>query len=60
MPGSYWIDVSRGIVFSRGWGVLTDEEITAHAETLCAGSRFDPGFRQVVAHQNPFRGGPST
>lgn len=48
MPGSYFIDVPRGIVFSRGWGVLTDEQIAAHAETLRSDARFDPGFRQIV------------
>jgi len=30
MSGSYLIDVPRGIVFSRGWGVLTGAEIFAH------------------------------
>jgi hypothetical protein len=30
MPASYLIDQTRGVVFSRGWGVLTDEEILAH------------------------------
>jgi hypothetical protein len=48
MPGSYWIDVPRLIVFSRGWGVLTDEEIISHARTLRADPRLAPGFRQVV------------
>lgn len=47
MPGSYLIDVARGIVFSRGWGVTTDEHIAAHAETLKADPRFDPAFRQI-------------
>ncbi len=48
MSGSYLIDVPRGIVFSRGWGVLTDAEIFAHAESLRSNARFDPGFRQIV------------
>jgi len=48
MPGSYLIDVSLGIVFSRGWGVLTDAELISHAATLRADSRFNPGLRQVV------------
>lgn len=48
MPGSYLIDLPRRIVFSRGWGVLTDMEIGAHAETLRADPRFDPGFRQIA------------
>src|SRR5437899_5039300 len=48
MSGSYLIDVPRGIVFSRGWGVLTDAEIFAHAGSLRSNARFDPGFRQIV------------
>ncbi len=48
MPGSYLIDVRRGTVFSRGWGVLTDAEIVGHAESLRSNVRFDPGFRQIV------------
>jgi len=48
MPGSYLIDGERRIVFSRGWGVLTDDEILSHAKTLRADPRFDPGFRQLL------------
>jgi len=48
MPGSYLIDAAAGIVYTRGWSVLTDEEIAAHAEALGADPRFDPGFRQIV------------
>jgi hypothetical protein len=48
MPGSYLIDVPRRIVFTRGWGALTDADVTAHAETLRADRRFDPAFRQIV------------
>ena len=36
MPASYLIDLPRGVVFSRGWGLLTDEEILAHARALRA------------------------
>ena len=48
MPGSYLIDAAAGLVYSRGWGVLTDEEAAGHAQTLRADPRFDPGFRQIV------------
>jgi hypothetical protein len=48
MPGSYLIDQTRSLVFSRGWGVFTDEELYWHASTLRADPRFDPGFRQIV------------
>ena len=48
MPGSYLIDVASGVVYSRKWGVLTDEQIAAYSETLRADPRFDPGFRQIA------------
>lgn len=48
MPGSYWIDAQRGIVFSRGWGAMSDGEIVAHAQDLGKDPRFRSTFRQVV------------
>ena len=47
MPGSYLIDVPHRLVFSRGWGILTDDDVVSHARTLREDSRFDPGFRQI-------------
>ena len=34
MAASFLIDVPRRIVFSRGWGVLTDAEVLAHVKGL--------------------------
>lgn len=48
MPGSYRIDVTGGVVYSRAWGALTDAEVAAHGQALLADPRFDPGFRQIV------------
>ncbi|HKQ19781.1 MAG TPA: hypothetical protein VJW75_08545 [Candidatus Eisenbacteria bacterium] len=48
MPASYLIDESRGLVFSRGWDVITDEEMASHAGTLRADPRFNPRFRQII------------
>ena len=48
MPASYLIDQERGVVFSRGWGVLMDEEILAHAKVLRADIRLTPDLRQVA------------
>ena len=48
MPASYLIDAVAGIVYSRAWAVLTDEQIAAHASALRNDPRFDPGFRQIV------------
>jgi len=48
MPASFLIDAPSGVVYSRGWGVLTDDEIAAHADALATDARFEPGFRQIV------------
>ena len=48
MPGSYLIDEPRSLVFSQGWGVLTDDEILAHVRTLRGDARFQPAFQQVI------------
>ena len=48
MPVSYLIDTTRRIVFSRGWGVLTDAEIAAHPHALRADARFEAEFNQIV------------
>ena len=48
MPASYLIDQPRGVVFSRAWGVLTDEEVLAHAKVLRADARLTPSLRQVA------------
>ncbi|MGE5176012.1 MAG: hypothetical protein ACM3JJ_06505 [Hyphomicrobiales bacterium] len=48
MPGSYWIDLARGIVFSRGYGTVTDGDLLAHAKALGADPRFRATFRQIV------------
>jgi hypothetical protein len=48
MPGSYWIEVDRRLVFTRAWGVLTDDELIAHALTLRADPRFVRSYAQIV------------
>jgi hypothetical protein len=47
MPVSYLIDVPNRVVFSRAWGMLSDQEIIAHAQTLKNDPRLEPGYRQV-------------
>lgn len=48
MPASYLIDRTRGVVFSRAWGVLTDEDILAHVRVLRGDARLTPDLRQVA------------
>jgi hypothetical protein len=48
MPGAYTVDLTRSLVLSRGWGVLTDRELLAHVRALTIDSRFAPHFRQFV------------
>lgn len=47
MPGSYLIDESRGLVFSRGWGVLTDEELQADPEQFRVFRAIGPALEWV-------------
>lgn len=47
MPASYLID-PRGVVFSRAWGVLTDEDLLAHGKVLRADARLTPRLRQIA------------
>ena len=49
MSASYLIDAAHGLVFTRAWGVLADDEIIAHALVLRADPRFNPSFRQIVS-----------
>jgi hypothetical protein len=48
MPYSYLIDTERRVVFSRIWGVLTDDEVISHATGLRDDPRFEAGFNQVI------------
>ena len=48
MPTSYNIDSTRNLVCSRGWGVLTTEDLYEHYAKMLADPRFDPGFRQLA------------
>jgi hypothetical protein len=47
MPASYSIDPARRMVFSRGWGDLTDADLVGHQVALLADSAFDPSFAQL-------------
>lgn len=48
MSGAYTIDLERSLVRSRGWGVLTDRELLAHARALTVDPHFAPNFRQLA------------
>ncbi len=47
MPFSYFIDSTRGLVISRYWGVLTDDEIRDHRRNLGADTAFDSSFHHL-------------
>ena len=47
MPISYDIDVSRGLVTSRAWGVLRDQEVLEHHVTLGKDPRFVATYSQL-------------
>ena len=48
MPYSYTIDLSRGLVLSRFWGVLTDGDVRGHRRGLESDPAFDPSFHHLV------------
>jgi hypothetical protein len=48
MPGSYSILSESKFVYSCAWGVLTDEELVAHAKALKVDPRFEPTFAQLA------------
>lgn len=47
MPTDYLIDLPRGLVISRAWGVLTDEELLARTRALAEDPRVRPDMRQL-------------
>ena len=48
MPADYTIDKSQRMVFSKAYGIMTDEDIISHQEMLRDDPDFDPGFSQLV------------
>jgi hypothetical protein len=48
MPATYWIDVAKRLVLSRGWGVFTEEDLLGHFNTLSADPAFQPTFSQLA------------
>jgi len=48
MPVVYQIDSIRRIVYVRGCGVVTDEELLGHNRELKTDPDFDPTFNQLL------------
>jgi hypothetical protein len=48
MPGAYTIHLPRRLVLSRAWGIVTGEDLVAHASHLSADPRFEPTFSQII------------
>lgn len=48
MPADYEIDSDHRIVYSRGWGRLTDEDLVDYQARLTADPEFCPHFDQLV------------
>jgi hypothetical protein len=48
MPITYQIDVARRVVFTRGYGTVTDEDLLQHNAELKADPNFDPTFNQLL------------
>jgi len=48
VPSAYTILPKHTLVITRGWGILTDRDIVAHARALAADPHFEPRFRQLA------------
>lgn len=48
MAIGYTVDTGRGIVFIRGWGVLTEGQLRAMSTALPHEAHFDPLFHVLV------------
>jgi len=48
VPVDYTIDKKLGVVFTRAWGKLTDEDAFDYQRRLSVDSEFDPNFRQLA------------
>jgi hypothetical protein len=47
MPAEYRIDRERAVVFSRAFGVVTDEDLRANRKALLADPAFKPDLSQL-------------
>jgi len=47
MPASFTIDFARGIVLSRGWGVLENDDLRRTQRGLHESEGFEPTFGQL-------------
>jgi hypothetical protein len=48
MPASYTIDAERQLVYSRGWGDVTDADLLDHQQRLALDPCFQPHFYQLM------------
>ncbi len=48
MPANYRIDKSLGVVFTKGEGVLTTQEVLIHSQRLREDPDFDPNYSQLI------------
>lgn len=48
MPAEYTIDKAQKMVFSKAYGVFTDQEVYAHQDKLRNDPDFNPSFSQLV------------
>jgi hypothetical protein len=48
VPGEYRIDKSERVVYSRAWGVFTDEDLAETRASLFTDPAFSPDFAIVI------------
>ena len=47
MPASFTVDLERRVVFSKGWGVLVDDDLRQTQAGVRETPGFEPDFRQL-------------
>ncbi len=47
MPAEYELDLALGLVRTKEWGVLTDDDLHELYERIRSDPAFDPSFRQL-------------
>ena len=52
MPAEYKIDKSKKMVFTKAYGILTDQEAYTHQDKLRNDPDFDPGYSQLIDSTN--------
>ncbi|HVP71478.1 MAG TPA: hypothetical protein VMS45_09135 [Gemmatimonadaceae bacterium] len=48
MPADYKLDLDKRMVFARGWGVLTADDLLDWQKRIRSDPEFEPSFRMLI------------